>query len=84
VSHYKTQQHQNAPEDKALFEAASRIMKLDMKEKTSPWIRLLDTLRARSLPIKDARRISQLGLLNTKGNNQLRVSGILSSGATRN
>jgi hypothetical protein len=46
--------------------------------------KLLDALRARSLPIKDARRISQVALLNTKGNNQLRVSGIFSSGATGN
>jgi hypothetical protein len=44
--------------------------------------KLLDALRARSL--KDARRISQVALLNTKGNNQLRVSGIFSSGATGN
>jgi hypothetical protein len=37
-------------------------------------------LRAPSLPIKDARIVSQVALLNTKGNNQLRVSRIFSSG----
>jgi hypothetical protein len=47
-------------------------------------IRLLDALLGRSLPVKDARRISQVALLNTKGNNQLRISGIFSSGATIN
>jgi hypothetical protein len=72
------------PEDKALFEAASRIIKLEVKEKSSPWIRLLDALHTRSLPIKDARRISQVAALNTKGNNQLRVRGVFSSGATSN
>jgi hypothetical protein len=41
--------------DKTLFEAASRIIKLG-DEKTSPWIRLLDALRARSLPVNDKRR----------------------------
>jgi hypothetical protein len=59
-----------------------RIIKFEVKEKTSPWIRLLNPLRARSLP--DARRISQVALLKTKGNNQLKVSGIFSSGATTN
>jgi hypothetical protein len=46
--------------------------------------KMLDALRARSLPIKDTRRISQVALLNTKGKNQLKVSGIFSIGATSN
>jgi hypothetical protein len=41
----------------------------------------MDALRARSVPIKDAKRISQVSLLNNKGNNQLRVSGIFSIAA---
>jgi hypothetical protein len=43
--------------------------------------KLLNALRARSLPIKDARRSSQVALMNTT-NNQLRVYGIFSNGAT--
>jgi hypothetical protein len=39
----------------------------------------------RSGPVhNDARRISQVALLITKGNNQVRVSGVFSSGATSN
>jgi hypothetical protein len=43
ASECKTQQHQTIPEDKALFEAASRIIKLEVNENTTPWIRLLDS-----------------------------------------
>jgi hypothetical protein len=55
---------------KAPFEAASRVMKLGE----------LDAARARSLPIKDARTISQVALLNTKGTINSRSAE--SSGAT--
>jgi hypothetical protein len=34
----------------------------------------MDAFRARNLPIKDARRMSQVALLNTKSDNQLRVA----------
>jgi hypothetical protein len=84
ASEYKTQQRQSTPEDKALFEAAPSIIK--QGERVSLTLdKVRDALRARSLPIKkDARRLSQVTLLNTKGNNQLRVSGIFSSSATSN
>jgi hypothetical protein len=83
LSEYKTPQRQNNPDDKVLFEAASRIIKLGERENLT-LDELLDALRARCLPIQGARRISQVALMNMKGNNQLRVSGIFRSGATRN
>jgi hypothetical protein len=71
TSEYKMRQRQNTPGDKALvLEAAFRIMKLGERD-ILILDKLLDALRARSLPIQDARRISQVALLNTKGNNQL-------------
>jgi hypothetical protein len=76
---------ENTLDDKTIFEAVSRIIKLGERENLTLDKAVYVGCVACSKPAqKDARRISQVALLDTKGNNQLRVSGIFSSGATSN
>jgi hypothetical protein len=56
LSEYKTSQRQNNPDDKVLFEAASRISKLGERENLT-LDELLDVLRARCLPTQGANHL---------------------------
>jgi hypothetical protein len=58
LSEYKTPQRQNNPDDKVLFEAASRIIKLGERENLT-LDELLDALRARCLPKDLASRLNE-------------------------
>jgi hypothetical protein len=75
------QQRQNTPEKQALFEVASRIIKLGETENLA-FVKAAGCVTCSKLGRKG--REKDLVLLNTKGNNQLRGSGIFSSSATSN